>query len=243
VFLFGMPRSGTSLVEQVLASHSQIHGAGELPLVQQAFEAIPEVMQRTGAPVDCISELTPAAVGQLAVWLLGQLSALDGGVAARIIDKMPENYIYLGLMATLFPSAIFIHCRRDPRDIATSCWMTGFRSVRWASDTAHIASRFHQYHRLMNHWRAILPAPIHDVWYEDLVGDPEGVTRRLLAACGMEWQDSCLDFHRTSRPIRTASSTQVRQPVYHSSIGRWKNYESELADLFAALSHAPAQHC
>jgi tetratricopeptide (TPR) repeat protein len=235
VFIVGMPRSGTSLVEQVLASHSEFHGAGELPLAQQAFEAIPEVMERTEGPLECIAGLTEAAVSQLAHWHEGQLRALDGGVAARIIDKMPENYIHLGLLAVLFPHATFIHCRRDPRDVATSCWITGFRSVRWASDTGHIASRFQQYHRLMRHWRSVLAGPIHGVDYEEMVANPEGVTRRLLEACDMSWQPACLNFHLTPRPVRTASSTQVRQPIHRNSIGRWKNYESVLADLFAAL--------
>jgi tetratricopeptide (TPR) repeat protein len=234
-FVFGMPRSGTSLIEQVLACHSKFHGAGELLLAQQAFEAIPEVMERTEPPLECIAGLTPAAVRQLALWYERQLVATDGGTAERIIDKMPENYIYLGLLATLFPRALFIHCWRDPRDVATSCWLTGFRSVRWASDTRHIISRFQEYDRLMHHWRSVLPTPIHVVHYEQIVADPEGETRRLLAACEMEWEPACLEFHRSRRPVRTASSTQVRQPMYRGSIGRWKNYESELADLFEAL--------
>jgi tetratricopeptide (TPR) repeat protein len=239
VFIVGMPRSGTSLIEQILASHSRIHGAGELLLAQQAFDSIPELLQRTEPPVECVSGLTSAAVSQLAEWYEGQLRDLDDGLSARIIDKMPDNYSYLGLLATLFPNAVFIHCRRDPRDVATSCWITGFRSVRWASDTRHIASRFQQYHRLMNHWRSVLPVPVHSVDYEAVVRDPEGESRRLLAACGMDWEPACLDFYRTRRPVRTASASQVRQPVYRGSIGRWKNYEAELAELFATLPRDP----
>jgi tetratricopeptide (TPR) repeat protein len=235
VFIIGMPRSGTSLIEQVLASHSQFHGAGELTLAQQAFEAIPEVTECTDGPLECVSRLTAAAARRLAEWHEAQLLALDGGVAARIIDKMPENYLYLGLLAVLFPRATFIHCRRDARDVATSCWMTGFRSVRWASDIRHIASRFQQYHRLMEHWRGVLPSPIHVVDYEVIIAQPEDASRQLLAACGMDYQAACLDFHRTRRPVRTASAAQVRKPVYRSSIGRWKHYEKELAELFAAL--------
>jgi Sulfotransferase family len=148
---------------------------------------------------------------------------------------MPDNYVHLGLLATLFPSAVFIHCRRDLRDVAVSCWMTGFRSVRWSNDPRQIAMRFEQYDRLMNHWQAVLPAPIHHVDYAETVEDLEGVARRLLDACGLEWEPACLEFHRNTRPIHTASFSQVRQPVYRSSIGRWRNYEHELADLFAAL--------
>ena len=230
-----MPRSGTTLIEQILASHSRMHGAGELPLARQVYQAIPEVLDRPEPPANCIAGLTPEAVRQLALWHEWRLRELDGGASARVVDKMPDNYIHLGLLATLFPKAVWIHCRREPRDIAVSCWLTGFRTVRWTNDFQHIASRFQQHDRLMNHWRAVLPASIHEVDYEEAVTDLEGVARRLVAACGMEWEPACLDFHRTRRPVRTASLIQVRQPVYRSSIGRWKNYEAELAGLFAAL--------
>ena len=165
-----------------------------------------------------------------------RLRALDGGKAARVSDKMPDNYIHLGLLATLFPNAVFIHCRRDLRDVATSCWLTPFQSVHWTNDTRQIAVRFQQYDRLMKHWREVLPATIHEVAYEETVGRPRG--RGQAPACGpAAWSGSrpACDFHQTNRPVRTASVTQVRQPLYRSSIGRWKNYETELADLFAAL--------
>jgi hypothetical protein len=141
----------------------------------------------------------------------------------------------LGLLAAMFPRATFIHCLRDLRDIAVSCWMTDFRSIRWANRPEHIAGRFRQYRRIMDHWRTVLPVTIHEVEYENTVADLEGVARRLLAACGLDWQPACLEFHRTRRPVRTASVTQVRQPVYKRSVDRWKHYERELCDLFAAL--------
>jgi hypothetical protein len=114
--------------------------------------------------------------------------------------------------------------------------MTDFRSIRWACHPEHIASRFHQYRRLMEHWRSCLPVHIHDVNYEDTVDDLEGVARKLLAACRLEWNPACLQFHGTRRPVRTASITQVRQPIYRHSVARWKNYEHDLSDLFAELS-------
>jgi hypothetical protein len=152
---------------------------------------------------------------------------------------MPDNYLYLGLLALLFPRAVFIHCRRDLRDVAVSCWMTDFSSIRWANDFGHIAGRFHQYRRAMEHWRRVLPVPIQEVDYEETVDDLEAVARRLLEACGLEWDPACLEFHRTERPIRTASVTQVRQPVYKRSVARLKNYEPALAELFAALPPEP----
>src|SRR5262249_54050162 len=120
------------------------------------------------------------------------------------------------------------------------CWMTDFRSIPWANSTEHIAERFRHYRRLMDHWRAVLPVPIHEVNYEEIVADLEGVARRLLSACGQEWHPACLEFHRTQRPVRTASVAQVRQPVYQRSVARWKNHEHELTDLFAALAPANA---
>ena len=226
VFIFGLPRSGTTLLEQVLASHSQVHGAGELVLARKAFEA----SGLWGTP------LNAATIEALPKQHLGRLDALDGGRAARLVDKMPDNYLYLGLLAVMFPEAAFIHCRRDLRDVAVSCWMTDFRSLRWANDPEHIARRFQQYRRLMDHWRSVLPVTIHEVDYEDAVNDLEPVARRLVAACGLDWEPACLEFHRTQRPIRTASVVQVRQPVYKQSAGRWRNYEAALADLFAFLS-------
>ena len=177
--------------------------------------------------------------GELADGHDRSLRELGGGKAARIVDKMPDNYVHLGLIATLFPDAAIIYCRRDFRDIAVSCWLTGFRSIRWTNAIEHIASRF-------------APARARDgpLAQRDARANPRGGlrrrscptsrrrARRLLAACGLEWDPACLDFHRTSRPVRTASFAQVRQPVYTSSIARWKNYQDELADLFAVLPQA-----
>jgi hypothetical protein len=148
---------------------------------------------------------------------------------------MPDNYLYLGLLATLFPTATFIHCRRDLRDVALSCWMTDFRSLFWANDPMHIGTRFQQYLRIMDHWRTVLPIKIHEVDYEETVVDVERVARRLVANCGLPWEPRCADPHRSERPVRTASLIQVRQPVHRKSVGRWRNYQIELADLFAAL--------
>ena len=242
VFVFGLPRSGTTLIEQVLASHSMIHGAGELTLGRKDFEAIPGLLKRNGdPPFLCLGDpqLAPV-VGKLAVDHDARLAEL-GGAAQRVVDKMPDNYMYLGLMALLFPNATFIHCRRDLRDVAVSCWMTNFRSIRWANSPEFIASRFTQYLRIMDHWRTVLPAPITEVDYEETIDDLESVSRRLIAACGLEWEPACLDFHQTRRPVRTASVTQVRQPVYRKSLDRWKNYEKSLAGLFAALPRSPSR--
>ncbi len=184
---------------------------------------------------DLVAHLDPATVERLADLHLERLAAIDGGENPQIVDKMPDNYMYIGLLSIMFPRATLIHCRRDLRDMAVSCWMTDFRSIRWSNDQKHIASRFQQYRRVMNHWRPVLPVPILDVNYEETVTDLESTARRIVAACGLAWEPACLEFHRTERPIRTASVMQVRQPVYQRSVARWKNYESTLAELFAAL--------
>jgi hypothetical protein len=148
---------------------------------------------------------------------------------------LPDNYHYLGLLATLFPKARFIHCRRDLRDVAVSCWMTQFAKIDWANDPAHIADRFRNYAKLMHHWREVLPVPVLEVSYEDMVADLEGQARRLISFCGLDWEPACLAFHETRRPIRTASVTQVRSPIYTKSVARWRHYEPALASLFADL--------
>jgi len=241
VFVFGLPRSGTTLIEQVLASHSQIHGAGELRFARRSFEAIPGLLGRTGPPRDCVALLDHQTVGRLAEQHLDRLAAIDGGRTPRIVDKMPDNYMYIGLLSIMFPRAVFVHSRRDLRDVAVSCWMTDFRSIRWANDQNQIASRCQQYQRVMDHWKAVLPVPIHEVNYEKTVTDLESVARGLIEACGLPWEAACLEFHRTERPIRTASVMQVRQPVYQRSVARWKNYEPALGELFAVLPREGSQ--
>jgi hypothetical protein len=241
VFVFGLPRSGTTLIEQVLASHSRVHGAGELRVAQQSFVAAPSIMGRSEPPLKSIVHLDLATIRLLAEQHLDWLRALDGGAAERVVDKMPDNYLHLGFLATLFPRATFIHCRRDLRDVAVSCWMTDFGMIGWANERDKIATRFQQYRRLMDHWRAVLPVPIHEVDYEEVVADLNAVARRLVAACGLDWEPGCLEFHRTQRPIRTASVVQVRQPIYSGSVARWKNYKTALADLFAKLPSEPEQ--
>jgi tetratricopeptide (TPR) repeat protein len=236
VFIVGLPRSGTTLTEQILASHSQVHGAGELNYLRETFEALPRALGAVAgaAPLDYLGRLDPMTVRQLAGWHLTRLAELNVE-AARVADKMPENYLYLGLIAALFPRAKVIHCRRDLRDVAVSCWMTNFRHLRWAADSDHIVHRFREYRRLMDHWQRVLPLPVLEVDYEDTVADLEGVARRLVDWIGLAWEPACLAFHETRRPVRTASVTQVRQPLYTRSVARWKHYENDLQPLFAAL--------
>jgi tetratricopeptide (TPR) repeat protein len=235
VFIAGLPRSGTTLIEQILASHPAVHGAGELVLARRGFESIPASVGRSEPPLRCLPHVGPESVRTIAGRHLDQLRKLAPDQAERVVDKMPDNYLFVGWLATLFPNAVFIHCRRDLRDVALSCWMTDFRTLRWTNDPDHVAARFRLYRRLMGHWRAVRPAVLHEVRYEDTVADLEAVARRVVGACGLEWNPACLNFHQSARTVRTASVTQVRQPIYSTSVARWKKYERDLADLFAAL--------
>jgi|SRR5579864_5714675 len=234
IFIFGLPRSGTTLIEQILARHPRVFGAGELSLAAETFGRLAGAEGGVEPAFEALDRLSASKAAALASWHLDRLRLLNES-APRVADKMPDIYLYLGLLAALFPRASFIHCRRDVRDIAVSCWMTSFRSLRWTSDPEHIASRFRQYQRLMNHWHAVLPVELLEVDYEDTVGDLEATARRLVSRCGLEWEPTCLTFHEGSRPVRTASVSQVRQPIYRRSVGRWLNYEHALGPLFDGL--------
>ena len=236
VFIVGMPRSGTTLTEQIIASHPEVHGAGERPYAQRSLALLTQVPGApTGNPLDCLLVADQSALQAAAAWHLDQLAALDGGTALRVVDKMPDNYNLLGWLAILFPRARFIHCRRDPRDVALSCWITNFAAIRWANDLDHLSRRIQQYRRLMAHWKKVLPRPVLEVDYEAVVADQEGQSRRMLDWLGLEWNERCLNFHETERLVRTASVSQVRQPIYQRSIARWQPYADMLAPVLASL--------
>ncbi len=235
VFVLGLPRSGTTLLEQILASHPLVHGAGELKLMRDAFESIPAQFGEKGQPLSFVPRLQAAQIKRIADEHLRKLESLGGG-RQRVVDKMPDNYLYLGLILTLHPRAKIIHSRRDLRDTAFSSWLTHFSQLRWACDKQWIRHRYEQYLRLMRHWREVLPGRFIEVDYEDTVADLEAVARRIIAHAGLEWDERCLAFHENKRPVRTASLAQVRQPIYTKSKGRWANYEPWLGEWFSQLA-------
>ncbi len=231
VFVVGMPRSGTTLVEQIIASHPDAGSAGELGTIRQ----IARDLGRTTPYPDCIAGLTAGVAAKQARRYLDVLTAV-APAAKRIVDKMPNNFVHLGLIAVLFPNARVVHCRRDPLDTGLSCYFHNFGvGVRYSYDLGKIGAYFRVYRRLMAHWRDALPMPVLDVQYESLVADPENESRRLIDFLGLEWDPACLSFYTGNRPVKTASLWQIRQPVYKTSIGRWRHYQSFLAPLMGAL--------
>ena len=235
VFVVGMPRSGTTLTEQILASHPQVLGVGERPFAMRSFDWVDTTADGAWLLPG------PEGVREAAHWHRGELAALlrkagrDPARVLRIVDKMPDNFSLLGWLVTLFPRARIIHCRRDMRDVAVSCWITQFSQIEWACRFEHIAARIADYRRVMNHWRQVLPVPLFEIDYEAMVSDQERESRRLVEFLGLDWDPGCLMFHRSDRLVRTASVTQVRQPVYAHSVARWRRYETQLAPLFAAI--------
>jgi tetratricopeptide (TPR) repeat protein len=236
VFVVGLPRSGTTLIEQILASHPRVHGAGELPDVRRVFESLPAIVGLPYAsPCDALDALDPGSTRAAARRYCDRLDVLAPPSAIRVVDKMPDNLDLLGLIALLCPCARVIICRRDLRDVAVSCWKTGFASIRWANHFEHIAQRFADQMQILDYWRRTKPLEWLDVSYEELVADVEGQSRRLIDFLALEWDPACLRFHSTRRVVKSASQVQVRQPIHSGSVGRWKNYESLLGPLFESI--------
>jgi tetratricopeptide (TPR) repeat protein len=234
VFILGMPRSGSTLTEQILASHPSVFGAGEMRYLGEAARSFRGQDASDYFP-DVMRELTP---GQLRDFGARYVEQLRGWApeAARITDKMPANFRFVGLIRMVLPNAKIIHTRRDPLDTCMSCFTRLFGKKSFTSDLVTLGRYYRQYETLMAHWRTVLPdGAMLEVQYEELVGDFENQARRIVAYCGLEWDDKCREFHQNPRPVRTASVTQVRQPIYRSAIGRWKPYEMMLQPLLNEL--------
>lgn len=224
VFIVGMPRSGTTLAEQILASHPAVFGAGELAFWVDARSAC-EAATRRGEDTEILVE----SLGREYLDLLARLSA----GALRVVDKMPANFMSLGLIHDALPNARIIHLRRSPRDTCLSIYFQQFKtSITYANGLGTLASHYREYQRLMHHWRSVLPPHILlDVPYEQLVADQETWSRRMVEFIGLPWDAACLEFHRTERSVMTASKWQVRQRLSTASVGRWRNYQKYLGPL------------
>jgi tetratricopeptide (TPR) repeat protein len=234
VFVVGMPRSGTTLIEQILASHSKVWGAGEC---EDVYALASTLTGADGAKFpDAVATLSLDARRCLGSRYLEALPAA-APTAERIVDKMPMNFLYLGFIHLMLPRARVIHVRRDPVDTCCSCFSLLFNGdLAYTYELGELGRYYRAYEALMAHWRAILPKEvILEIAYEDIVDDLEGQTRTILAHCGLEWEDACLAFHQTQRSVRTASAAQVRQPIYRSSVGRSLRYRPLIGPLLEAL--------
>jgi tetratricopeptide (TPR) repeat protein len=236
VFVVGMPRSGTTLVEQILASHPMVHGAGELKTMNDVVLTVRGPDGNTIPYPEFVPSLDPAALQAIGARYLALLRELAPH-GERVTDKMPSNYYFVGLIHLALPNARIIHTMRDPVDTCISCFSKLFTAEQnHTYDLGELGRYYRRYERLMAHWRRVLPpGRMLDVRYEDVVADLDGQARRIIDYCGLPWDDRCLSFHETDRPVRTASATQVRQPIYSSAVGRWKVYEEFLGPLLNEL--------
>lgn len=239
IFIVGMPRSGSTLVEQILSAHNHVHGAGEVDLLTR-------IVKNARGPGGSVfpewsaTMLEPDCPALAALYLDKLPKGLQG--QTRTTDKRLENFEYLGLIHLLMPEAKIIHCRRDPRDSGFSALGLRFsQGQEYSYDMQELGRYWRAYDALMDHWRKVLPPGVMlDVQYEDLVADLEGQAPHIVNHCGLEWDEACLRFHEAKRPVRSASLAQVRQPIFTRSVGRWQPYATHLQPMFEAMGLPPA---
>jgi tetratricopeptide (TPR) repeat protein len=241
VFILGMPRSGSTLVEQILASHPKVFGAGEITEFGKAISELGGDVFGTLRFPESVSLMSDEQLRQLGASYISRIRAA-APTSERITDKRLENFRSIGLIHLALPNARIIHTRRDPVDTCLSCFSKRFvRNLPYSYDLGELGRYYRAYEALMAHWHRVLPPQVMlDVQYEEVVADLEGQARRIVAHCGVEWDARCLDFHKTERPVRTASAAQVRQPIYKSSVGRWRAYEPFLGPLLTELQPSNA---
>ena len=238
IFIVGMPRSGTSLVEQILASHPDVHGAGELKELGKVLES---TRSKRGGKNDEpipreLPEMNPEAFADLGRQYLDRIRQL-APESRFITDKMPHNFLRIGFIRMILPNARIIHCTREPMDNCLSIFKTRLKNGHgYADDLTELGQYYRLYLDLMNYWNEILPGFVTEQSYEALVSDPQQQVSRLLLLCDLDWNDACLQFHETRRKVKTASNAQVRRPIYDNSVELWKRYEKQLQPLRVALN-------
>ena len=234
IFIVGMPRSGTTLIEQILSSHALVHGAGETETFPGTSRLIVQQLEYAKPVPECMSLMDGKMVEEHSARYLQEL-VLRCPTAVRITDKFPQNFFEIGLIKTLFPDARIVHCQRNPLDNCTSLFFHCFTTFKATFELTELGQYYLQYQRLMSHWQMLFPGEIFTVQYEDLVLDQERVSRQLIEYIGLDWDEKCIDFHNNERNVLSPSNMQVRQPMYKSSMNRWKRYEKQLQPLIEVL--------
>lgn len=237
IFIVGMPRSGTTLTEQIISSHPDVYGAGELRNVGEIVKSIQMRLKDKAAYPESLRMLDPITACNLGERYLKETQELaESKKFARITDKMPGNSTNIGLISLILPRARIIHCKRNPMDSCFSNFSHNFAAViSYSRKLEDLGNHYRDYHRLMEHWKQVLPISIMEVRYEDMVEDNEAMSRKLLEFCGLEWDERVLEFQKSERRVKTASTVQIRQPIYHSSVNRWRRYEKHLQPLYDTL--------
>jgi len=235
IFILGMPRSGTTLVEQIIASHPLVFGAGELLFLPRLVDRICAA-KGSGKFPDCIPELGREELARIGSAYIEKIRNYSKA-AQHITDKLPHNFLYLGLISTILPKAKVIHCVRSPLDTCLSIFKTDFKGElhRYAYDLVETGQYYNLYQELMAHWEKVMPGFVHTLRYEDMIADQQDQIERLLNFCELPWDEACLAFHKTKRKVVTASVAQVRQPIYKDSVALWKRYEKQLEPLIKSL--------
>lgn len=242
VIIVGMPRSGTILTEQIISSHPDVIGAGEVVFWSRAPNAMPLRLGTETPYPECVLKMsTESAIDIADIYesTLQKIKIVGQNTKPRhITDKFPHNILNIGLIASLFPNIKIIHTKRDSIDTCLSIFFQNFNNAhQYAFDSSNLGFHYRQYERIMRHWHEILPGRIMDINYEDTIVDPEFWSRKLISHIGLEWDDACLSPHKLERSVKTASHWQVRQPIYKTSVQRWKNYEQFLEPLISALKN------
>ncbi len=246
IFIVGMPRSGSTLTDQILSSHPDVRSAGETKLWSSCIPAFvqgdsPQLMQAAAPAItkELIDGMAPSMLSGIAKRYLDVTDPVAKG-AKHLVDKMLYNYFWIGIIRLALPEAKIIHCTRDPVDTGLSIWQLLFSDgTLWAYDQREIGRYYLAYKKLMDHWNRVFPGEIYEANYERMIADQEGETRRLLAACNLPWDARCLNFHETERTVTTWSATQVRQPIYKDAVKKWKKYERYLQPLIETIGPGP----
>ena len=234
IFIVGLPRSGSTLIEQILASHSQVDGTHELPELPRIIKTINEQRPQGMGYPQALS-VYGAELAELGQIYLEMTKRYRKG-APRFTDKMPNNFASIGLIASILPNATIVNARRHPLDSCMGCFKQLFyKGQSFTYDLVELGEYYLEYERIMAHWHSVMPGKVLDIHYEDMVADQENQTRRLIGHCGLPWEDRVLRFYETDRAVVTASSEQVRQPIYSRSVNSWRRFEDHLEPLIEVL--------